>query len=932
MKGSLSLLLSAALLMGTAALFSSCGNDSAGSGEGGTVSSSVSSNGSSGEGNPIEPSLLEKDPALQIVELMVNNEVGVTADDGKRYAWIELLAKRELELSDYSLVCGDGAPAALPAAKLAAGQRYLIFAGKDISVDLTESASLTLMHADAISQSFVYINRGANCSYLVAEGCESTTPTPGYENVRDPDRLVISELMCDNKSYPVDGVIGDWIELYNAGESDIDLAQYYVSDKLDTPYLCALPELVLGAGEYAVLRGDHELTFGLSSNGETLYLTRRDGVVSSMVMYGAIAEDSSFKADSSEASPSPGYPNTAEGYFAYVSSRKGLVINEVITTNTKYKKYSSDYHDMVELYNNTDGDISLSEYYLTDKAKNLVKYKLPDVTLGAGKYYIVYCTGLGGSDPSFSLSSEGETVILSRSDGYICDSIAVPGLMTDISYGRYGGKLVYFEKPTFGALNSSGYERVSGQAGASVASGEYDREQTVYLSGDGDIYYTTDGTKPTTSSQKYSGEGIKMSSSGTIRTVCKEGSLITGEERSFTYFINTPDYTLPKIMVSVGNEKVFGSSGMYTKSSKSIEAESRVSFYVDGKEEFAISCGLKLFGGSSVNFAKKSFQLKFRAKYGESKLRYKMFENSDVDTFNSIVLRAGGQAQYRSMISDEVGSSLASTSGNMPTLMLQHYRPVNLYINDTYMGVYFIREKIDSDFAASYLGGEPEQATVVDFWNGCYLKDGNTSALNEWKELYSFVQKNDMTLPENYEYVKARLDIDSMIDFYVIEMFCANTDCGNVRVCKSDSEDSDGKWRYILFDLDLSFIIEKSGANTYLGSVKVNSRPFNPIIYNLLKNDEFCEYFYARLDMHMKSTISNEAFNARVDHVYNEIAHDMYYDIERWKNVTDNSGMNRHQTVEKWKSRVDALYTRGTPEYLERLKKEIDTAVNNIRK
>ena len=55
---------------------------------------------------------------------------------------------------------------------------------------------------------------------------------------------------------------------------------------------------------------------------------------------------------------------------------------------------------------------------------------------------------------------------------------------------------------------------------------------------------------------------------------------------------------------------------------------------------------------------------------------------------------------------------------------------------------------------------------------------------------------------------------------------------------------SDGKWRYVLFDLDLSFIIEKSGANAQLGTLNVNKRPFNPIIYNLFKNDEFTEYFY----------------------------------------------------------------------------------------
>ena len=105
------------------------------------------------------------------------------------------------------------------------------------------------------------------------------------------------------------------------------------------------------------------------------------------------------------------------------------------------------------------------------------------------------------------------------------------------------------------------------------------------------------------------------------------------------------------------------------------------------------------------------------------------------------------------------------------------------------------------------------------------------------------------------------------------------------------SRSGDGKWRYVLFDLDLSFIIEKSGANAQLGTLNVNKRPFNPIIYNLFKNDEFTEYFYERLDMHMKSTISPEAVTARIDAIYNEIEKDMQYEIARWKDATDNSGV-----------------------------------------
>jgi len=924
--------LAATLIIANAALLGSCteGGDLTQTSTTTKEQNGTTTTSQSGDGPvQVDPDLMEKDPVLRITEVMANNEIGPAAEDGKRYPWIELEALADLELSQYSLKYAQGEGVALPAASLKAGQLYLLYVGKDgFNMTLDSSAMLTLMHGDKISQSFVYINRGKNCSYLVLEASETTRPTPGYANVLEADRLVINELMCDNSKYPVDGVIGDWVELYNAGGSDIALGSYWISDKLEEPYLSQLPDITLKAGEYTVLRSDHELSFGLGQDGETVYLTRNDGVVSSMVMYSPMEKNYSHTAEGANPIPTPGYENSTEGYYAYVNARKGLIINEVLSSNTKYKKLSGEYHDLVELYNNSDEAINLGDYYLSDKAKSLMSFKLPDVQLKAKGYYLVYCTGKGGEYPDFSISSDGENILLTKADGYVCDSMVVPELMVNVSYGRYNGKLVYFGTPTPGVQNPLGYERISAEPEATVASGSYENSVSVYLVGEGDIYYTTDGTKPTEDSKKYAGEKITFDASGTLRTIAKEGSLITSPEKSFTYFVDTPDYSLPTVMVATSYDTMFGPEGMYTKSTKSIESEARVSFYVDGNEEFAVSCGIKLFGGTSVEYAKKSFQLKFRAKYGTGKLKYKMFENSDVDSFNSLVLRAGGQAQYRSMIADEVGTSLAGLSGNMPTVLVQSYRPANLYINDEYMGVYFIREKINDDFVASHLGGEPEEATIMGFWNGTYViagKDGD-----EWDELYSFVQKKDLSLAENYEYVKSKLDIDSMIDFYVIEMFVANTDTGNVRVAKSRS--GDGKWRYVLFDLDLSFIIEKSGANAQLGTLKVTSRPFNPIIYNLLKNDEFTEYFYERLDMHMKSTISPEAVTARIDAIYNEIEKDMQYEIARWKDATDNSGMGRHKTVASWEKKVEELYKKANQEYLDRLLSEVNTAVDKIRK
>jgi predicted 3-demethylubiquinone-9 3-methyltransferase (glyoxalase superfamily) len=75
---------------------------------------------------------------------------------------------------------------------------------------------------------------------------------------------------------------------------------------------------------------------------------------------------------------------------------------------------------------------------------------------------------------------------------------------------------------------------------ASPASGTYATTQNVTLSSNvsgGTIYYTTDGSKPTTSSTIYSGGNITLGSSGTIRAIVKDGSGNISNVQPFYYYV-----------------------------------------------------------------------------------------------------------------------------------------------------------------------------------------------------------------------------------------------------------------------------------------------------------------------------------------------------------------------------------------------------------
>lgn len=100
--------------------------------------------------------------------------------------------------------------------------------------------------------------------------------------------LVINELMASNSAAYADDYeeYDDWLEIYNAGDVDIDLGGLYLSDELGVPNKWALPNITLEPDKYIVIwadedesQGEYHSNFKLSRAGETLgiYANETDG-------------------------------------------------------------------------------------------------------------------------------------------------------------------------------------------------------------------------------------------------------------------------------------------------------------------------------------------------------------------------------------------------------------------------------------------------------------------------------------------------------------------------------------------------------------------------------------------------------------------------------------------------------------------------------
>lgn len=152
-------------------------------------------------------------------------------------------------------------------------------------------------------------------------------------------------------------------------------------------------------------------------------------------------------------------PVRAEYEFYSIELAGDVVINEFMASNQETATdQDGEDDDWIELYNNSDVDIDLTGYYLSDKSNNTDKWQFPDTSISAGGYLIIWAdedTLQAGLHANFKLSSGGESVVLSNTENTVINSCTYDAQNTDISYGRYPNGTGEFctMPPTFASEN-----------------------------------------------------------------------------------------------------------------------------------------------------------------------------------------------------------------------------------------------------------------------------------------------------------------------------------------------------------------------------------------------------------------------------------------------------------------------------------------------
>ncbi len=135
-----------------------------------------------------------------------------------------------------------------------------------------------------------------------------------------------------------------------------------------------------------------------------------------------------------------------------------LYINEFLASNKSIKMDEfGEYDDWMEIYNASNEQVWLADYFLSDNMGSPGKYRFPEQYIQAGAFYLVWLDDQeeqGVNHATFKINKEGEMLRLSErpSTGFqLVDSIVFGLQETDISMGRLvdgGAEWIFFPSPT----------------------------------------------------------------------------------------------------------------------------------------------------------------------------------------------------------------------------------------------------------------------------------------------------------------------------------------------------------------------------------------------------------------------------------------------------------------------------------------------------
>jgi len=643
---------------------------------------------------------------------------------------------------------------------------------------------------------------------------------------------------------------------------------------------------------------------------------------------------------------------------------KTLQITEVMSSNDGILRSSkAKSSDWIEIQNTGSEAIDMRGYTITDDREFPGKAVFPaGLVLPPGECMILWADGQPDQEDvkndqinkiqsfrrglyaPFKISSSGESLYLFHPDGSLIQSLTIPSMKEDQSFGlTQQGTYRVLGTPTPGTPDYQ-YALVDTEKVAkpsfSQSPGFYEESFNLELSHpdpEAVIFYTLDGSEPDFNSNLYS-EPIEVrnrssepdrlsryrNTSRNYRAPMEPGfkgrtvrafAWRPGQPKSSdiwgSWFVSPEGgdrYSLPVLSIQTDEEDLFDyekgiyvlgqvfeqwraenpdvqvegdDPANYNQRGKEWSIPFRMDYFEQGQQKFTQNGRMRGLGGWSREHPVKSLRLDF-----SSPILYPLYPDLDIQDFHSLVLRTSANDWYSTIFRDAYMTHLAD-----PWVEVQASRPVILFLNGEYWGIHNMRERVTEDYISSHFQIPRKDVSILEQYGE--LAEGDKKGVENYEKVLEFIRNQDLSIAENYQEISSMIDVDNYIHYISCQVFFANSDWpgNNIRFWQNAEENS--PWRWILYDTDFGFgLYEWSGRyyhdTFYLlldtqGPEWPNPPESNELFRALWNNPDFKRQFLTTYCDMLNGPFRKEELHRKLDQFQELYMPEMAEHIIRWR-------------------------------------------------
>ncbi|TVQ72725.1 MAG: T9SS C-terminal target domain-containing protein [Balneolaceae bacterium] len=352
---------------------------------------------------------------------------------------------------------------------------------------------------------------------------------------------------------------------------------------------------------------------------------------------------------------------------------------------------------------------------------------------------------------------------------------------------------------------------------------------------------------------------------------------------------------------------------------------------------FSQNVGVRIHGGATRRYPQKSLRIYARSAYDWSpEISWPLFpglrkagSDEPLETWKRFILRSSGDDWFHTMFKDAMIQSLYADR----RVDQQAYRPAVVFINGEYWGIHNIRERFDGWYVElNYDIHRDDVGILVD---NAALNHGTEEDRQHYLAMRDFAAVMDLSQPEHYAHMKTQMDVDNYLAYKTFLTYTANADWphNNIRYWRKRTAayqpdapyGRDGRWRWMIFDLDASFGFPYEGDAagwaqydhdtiewiTGIGNPRVPQAWVNQLFNNLIENETFRHRFLSLLAGDLNTRFQPEFVAGRIEEFQDVYAPEIEEHRERYY-------YSAGRTPEGWQDHIAVMkeFAQRRPGYL----------------